>query len=121
MTRQTSIDAYNEIKESGLLSHRRFEVYETLFNIGPATAGEISKAQNKTSNFAKGDNSHARLCELRDLGVVKEIMEVKCTVTGMRVIQWGITDKLPSKPLKPDQIKCPHCKGRGYLKQERLL
>lgn len=96
MTRQTSIDAYQEILSNGLLSDRRFEIYKILYKTGPMTANEISEYM-RGRNYAKGSNAHARLCELRELGVVKEVAEVKCSITGMTVIQWDVTDSLPKK------------------------
>jgi len=41
LSRDTSIEAYRTIKANGLLSKRRLQVYEYLFNHGPATAKEI--------------------------------------------------------------------------------
>ena len=41
-TRQTSIDCYNEIRANGLLSKRRFEVYEALLSSAPCTSSEAA-------------------------------------------------------------------------------
>jgi len=95
MIRRNSIEAYREIQLNGLLSARRFEIYNYLFYSGPATATEISHGlQERNTNNA---NVRARLNELRDMGVVYEVQNVNCPYTGMTVIQWDVTDKLPKK------------------------
>ena len=98
MTRQTSIDCYNQIKAEGLLSNLRFRVYEWLYDNGPATAQEI------TTGLAKGSQDHGsfstRLSELRNQGVVRECGIVISKTTGRKVIEWDVTDNLP-KDIKP--------------------
>lgn len=39
-----------------------------------------------------------RLSELRDRGVVKELGEVKCPISGHQVILWDVTKDLPANP-----------------------
>lgn len=95
--RDTSIEAYHKIKESGVLSERRMEVYDILFNHGPLTATEIF--QYSKLNGVKGyrHNTNSRLYELRDMGVVKEVQTTTCSVTGQTVILWDVTSNLPEK------------------------
>tara|TARA_R110000764_G_scaffold41069_1_gene92031 strand:+ start:207 stop:617 length:411 start_codon:yes stop_codon:yes gene_type:complete len=89
-TRQTSIDCYNEIKEQGLLSNMRFEVYSALLSIGkPSTTREVYETMNVLKQEA------TRFTELRKLGVIYEVQNRKCTITGRTSIEWGLTDKLP--------------------------
>ena len=95
--RQTSIDCYNKIKAQGLLSKRRFEVYEKLLTIAPCTASELQKSMDYNNG---GRDCMKRLSELRDLGTIYEKRERKCNVTGKIVIEWDLTDKLPIKPAK---------------------
>lgn len=102
MTRKTSAAVYNEIETNGLLSERRWNVYKTLYLIGPATAAEISNHDESSFlNPAKGDNSHARLNELKKMGCVDEVGTKKCDITGREVLLFDITDKLPIKIEKP--------------------
>ena len=105
MTRQTSMDAYRKIKSEGLLSKRRLEVYETLFHFGPMTANETFEKLYKKDIGPKNaaSNSAARFSELRDMGVIQEIGERKCSVTGMNVISWDVTSWLPTKIKKPSK------------------
>jgi hypothetical protein len=93
-TRQTSIDSYNQIKAGGLLSKRRLEVYEVLLKIAPCTASELQKSMDYNNG---GRDCMKRVSELRDLGVIYEKRERKCSITGRNVIEWDLTDKLPIK------------------------
>lgn len=91
--RRTSVEAYNKIRESGLLSQRRFEVYDALYRWGPATATELAGMSG-----IKG--AWKRLSELVRLGVAYEVRTRKCQVTGQQVIEFDVTDNMPVKPAK---------------------
>ena len=86
--RHTSRLTYDNIKASGMLSKRRFEVYQTLFFVGPKTAKEIDQCHRKTGAWK-------RLSELRELGVVQEVGTTICPVTKQRVILWDTTNNYP--------------------------
>jgi len=101
-TRQTSIDCYNEIRANGLLSKRRFEVYEALLSSAPCTSSEAIR-NAKTTFGVFGVSS--RFTELRDLGVIYEVRTRECTVTGRNVIEWDLTDRLPIKIKKCNRTK----------------
>lgn len=98
-TRQTSIDCYNQIKSEGLLSKRRLQVYESIFNYAPCTASEVFNDKNLKTNQS------GRFTELRDLGVIYEKGERLCRVTGRNVIEWDLTDKLPVNVKKTIKTK----------------
>jgi hypothetical protein len=100
MARRTSIAAYNEIKESGLLAKRRLEVYDVLFHHGPLTAGELLQLMASRVSKGAASSSWKRLSELRDAGVIEETKERICQVTGMNVIEWDVTDQLPIKRIE---------------------
>ena len=101
-TRQTSIDCYNQIKANGLLSKRRFEVYEALLSSAPCTSSEAIR-NAKTTFGVFGVSS--RFTELRDLGVIYEVRTRECTVTGRNVIEWDLTDRLPLNVKKSNKTK----------------
>ena len=89
-TRQTSIDCYNQIKSEGLLSNMRFRVYSALLAMGkPSTTREVYATMNVIKQEA------TRFTELRKLGVIYEVQNRTCTVTGRTSIEWDLTDKLP--------------------------
>tara|TARA_B110000908_G_scaffold147429_1_gene179128 strand:- start:303 stop:716 length:414 start_codon:yes stop_codon:yes gene_type:complete len=103
-TRQTSIDCYNQIKTDGSLSKMRFEVYSALLSMGkPSTTREVYETMNVLKQEA------TRFTELRKLGVIYEVRNRKCTITGRTSIEWDLTDKLPLnikiyKKTKKDRI-----------------
>jgi hypothetical protein len=96
MPRQTSLEAFNSIKNNGLLSERRMQVYESLFHNGPMSATEIWFKYFKNLNVTQNSIT-PRLSELKRTGVVTEIGIQQCNVTGMNVILWDVTNKLPIK------------------------
>lgn len=111
MIRETSIEAYNEIKENGLLTKLRFQVYDWLFRNGASTQSEIC---NYGFPNTRMDSIKPRIAELNRLGVVSSVGERKCKVTGRNVMIWDITKKLPIKLDKQKREKCKHCNGSGY-------
>lgn len=117
MVRETSVEAYRTIKENGLLSRRRWEAYEALFDCGPATATEVFNHMTPKGKSMVASNVRARLGELRDMGCVKEVGEKVESSTGATVILWDVTRGLPAKYEKPKKKKCPHCRGRGYTEE----
>jgi len=93
ITRQTSIDCYNQIKTEGLLSKMRFKVYEAILKKAPCTSAEVlSTMLSKNSAIT---SSRARFTELRELGVIYEVQNRQCTITGRTSIEWDLTDRLP--------------------------
>jgi hypothetical protein len=99
-TRQTSINCYNQIKAKGLLSKQRFEVYSALVRIGkPSTTREVYATMNVPKQEA------TRFTELRNLGVIYEVRNRKCSITGKTAIEWDLTDKLPIKLEQPSNTK----------------
>ena len=89
-TRQTSIDCYNQIKIDGSLSKMRFKVYSALLSMGkPSTTREVYETMNVIKQEA------TRFTELRKLGVIYEVQNRRCTITGRTSIEWDLTDKLP--------------------------
>ena len=89
-TRQTSIDCFNKIKQEGLLSKRRLEVYEAILKNAPCTTNEALKDVHSGSHGVG-----SRTTELRDAGVIYEKDVRPCKVTGRNVIEWDLTDRLP--------------------------
>jgi hypothetical protein len=95
-TRKTSIDAYYKIKQEGLLSKRRMEVYEALYEFGPLTANELVRHMKRISPESNQTGWNARFSELQRLGVIHEV-GVRCDeISGNQCIVWDVTDQLPS-------------------------
>jgi len=99
MVRDTSIKIYNEIKNNGLLSKRRFQVYEVLFDYGPLTGAQVARIViKKYGSWGYSETIRNRLTELRDWGCVSELDTVVCPISGNSVNLWDVTLKLPKKP-----------------------
>ena len=118
MVRETSIEVFHRIKEDGLLSQRRLEVYSQLFQLGPCTANELFKKTKGTSQVSQA-NIQPRLNELVALGVAREVGTRECQITGNRVLVYDVTAHLPIKFDKVGKHKCPHCKGAGVIEDEQ--
>ena len=100
MTRDTSIDAYREIEENGLLGKRAWEVYQFLSKNGPCTAKHIIVGLMGPTQNSGGYTT--RLSELKKKGVVRETGKVTCEYSGFRVFQWEV---IPGAlPLKQDDF-----------------
>lgn len=101
MARDTSIETYHQIEAEGLLSAMRFRVYSTVFHMGPCTSGEaFSYLQRHGFRDGPLTQSRARFTELRDLGVLQELGERPCSITGRTAILWDVTSKLPAGVLR---------------------
>jgi len=103
MIRQTSIECYNQIKQEGLLSKKRLQVYEAILKLAPCTSGEAFATMTTKENQIS--QSRARFTELRELGVIYERGEKKCSITGRNVIEWDLTDRLPINIKKSNKTK----------------
>lgn len=108
--RATSIQAYQQIRDSGLLSEMRWKVYDYLFNNGPLTANELTKGL--LGAYPKANPSwHKRLSELERCGVAATMGTRVCSVSGNNCTLWDVTAALPMKkpklpktrPLPPQQ------------------
>lgn len=104
MNRKTSIDVYRKIRDSGILSERRWEAYAIVYRHGPLTSNEVFEYSKLKGVPGYRHNTNARMTELRDMGAVEEIGTKCCSVTGEVVILWDVTDKFPVK-LKKEKHK----------------
>jgi hypothetical protein len=110
MVRKTSVEVYRRIEEEGLLSLRRSQVYKVLYEGGPMTGGEVAvKVKAMFGAWGHSETIRNRLTELRDMGCVDEIGEVKCPISGNQVYLYetnnNIPKKLEQKPSKKKQLE----------------
>lgn len=118
MIRETSTEAYHKIKEDGLLSKRRFEVYDYVFNNGPCTSKKAYK--NLCAYKITNPSSYiGRFTELRNSGGLKEVGHEIDADSGMRCILWDVTKNIPVKADKKLETKCPHCNGKGKISTQQ--
>jgi len=93
MVRDTSIDAYYSIKHSGKVSKLQKYFYTLLFDNGPCTARHlfdigVTRGKNTASPNL---NIHARIFELKKMGLVKEVGAVICPKTLKKVTLYDVT------------------------------
>ena len=93
--RETSIEAYHKIKETGLLTRLRWVVYDYLFHNGPKTQRQA--VQDLSNSFESNGTFSSRFAELKRMGAVKEVGKIKCDFTGKNVYLWDVTKELPKK------------------------
>lgn len=98
MIRKTSIETYKAIKESGALSNKKMMVYEYLYNNGPLTGGELQVA---LGGSGVSESIRNRITELVRAGVVYEVKETICPITGRKVMLFDVTNKMPEKYENP--------------------
>ena len=106
MTQRTSIETYYEIKNSGLLSEKRWKVYDIFYqNNRPLTGAEVSQIYK--SNYPSSQHSETirnRITELKEMGLLAEFEIVDCTFTGRRVYTFVTTNNLPEKLEKKETL-----------------
>lgn len=99
VVRDTSLQAYRDIIDSGRIGEVQKMVYEGLYKFGPCTSSELYEHMSTGQNV-QHSNIRARLGELRDMGAVKEGNKRKCAVTSKTVLTWDVTMQIPSKQCK---------------------
>jgi hypothetical protein len=111
--RSTSIEAYLQIQEEGLLAKTRLAVYQWLYHNGPATARQVEYGMDNI-------HAHKRLPELRNSGVVQETGKGVCPITGRRAIVWDVTANLPTKEKEDawEVVICPACSRPHFASVE---
>ena len=91
--RETSLEAWKFLVESGHLGTRQREVYAALYEIGPAIANDCFRhITEQTGNLF--ENCHSRFTELREHGLAVEIGKEVDPVTGRKAALWDVTDRV---------------------------
>jgi hypothetical protein len=97
-TRKTSIEAYRNLVERGVLSEKNSVVYKHLFTNGQTT-------QKKTERFFN-DRTYTlrpRFAQLEKMGLIEPVGEEKCDETGKKNIVWDVTDRVYPLEVKPSE------------------
>jgi hypothetical protein len=94
---RTSIETYKQITQEGLLTGLRSAVYQTLYNNGPLTQGELWK---KYFFHRQRHDICPRFAELEARGVIACVDERPCKVTGRVARVYQTTNQLPQEPPK---------------------
>lgn len=85
-SRPTSAQALREAEANGKLNGKRYEVALAFTTYGPGTSAEVLQAAglDRNRNLAR-----ARVTELANAGMLKEIETRRCTVTKRQAIVWS--------------------------------
>lgn len=83
----TSLKAYYDIKASGELNRRQYQVLENLRYLREATNTEVSVEACLPINRVT-----PRMFELRKSGLVVEAPQRKCRITGKMCKTWKVAD-----------------------------
>ena len=97
MVRQTSIDAYNRIRNSSFLSERKKRIVEIfLKNRQGLTASEVVELYaSKYPLNRRSEGIRNRIGELVQQGVLREGKKVPCPYTGNKVTKFYLTKNEP--------------------------
>ena len=125
MTRETSIEAYQEIEADGSLSDKRLRAYYFVVHNPHRTAGELLKHYQKHYSDLLSRNDLASLLSyLRRIGVIAESGTRECSVSGKSNIIWISTEKKPmklEKNIHEEVIKINKSLKKLELRKEKLL
>ena len=98
MVRDTSKEIYNKIVSNGLLSKKRLQIYDIIYNLGSMTGSQVAQIYKENYNASQHSESiRNRITELTQQGVVKEVKTGDCPITGKKVLWFDVTSKLPVK------------------------
>jgi hypothetical protein len=87
--RDTSVRAFYNAVAAGKITTRRAQVWATLSAIGVSTTNEVHHHMRRVQKIAVDRVSVTpRFAELRDLGLIREVTERPCSVTGEICITW---------------------------------
>lgn len=111
MIRETSVLAYQDLKDSGKLGESQQRVFETLCKYPDATANEITAIILADDGFSYTTNNiRSRFAELRNLGLVFNPPGKRtCMVNGRKCLTWAVG--------RDEQwLSRPHCPECGALR-----
>lgn len=99
MIRDTSIESYKQVVNSGYLSSQLIRSFDIIFRYGPLTSREAHKhfigIHDGTDNL---NLFRSKLSMLQDMGVIYTVDKVKCPETHKTVYRFDVTGNLPVKP-----------------------
>lgn len=103
--RKTSVEAYRKIKQDGLLSQRKEQVYELVYEHGPISGNELIYYADKKYRFINSGIFVTRLSELERVGAIEVVGEKIDPKTGRQVLLWDVTGKLPHVPKPKSRLE----------------
>lgn len=108
--RETSVEAYHHVVQSGVLGRAQEKVYRILFEHGPMSGADLAAYGGITPS---GSTLFKRVSELERLGVVRSIGSRKNAKTGRFETLWGVTTEMARRvPRSP--------KSRGTVHENEM-
>lgn len=106
--RDSSITAFYNSLDEGVITKRKQQVYTSLQSIGRATMNEAIEVVQQHYP-AKGQSLRPRFSELRDEGFIREVDTRECRITHQVCIVWECVPRDEWQP--PNLVKrvCPYC------------
>lgn len=99
MVQITSVQTYNAICKSGLISAKRMKVFDIFYKnpqgLTGAEVSEIYRSENPTSQHS--ETIRNRITELFQMGVIAEVGVVVCRFSKRNVMKWSCIDSMPIK------------------------
>ncbi len=117
VVRDTSLECFYEILQSGLIGERESLVLKFIMNNPRLTDSEIYLRMG----YKNPNAIRPRRRSLVQYGLIKESGKRICSVSKMRVYCWVVDKEITMTKFKEKKsnsktrVKCPMCKGEGYL------
>jgi DNA-binding Lrp family transcriptional regulator len=89
MIRETSIEAYEYLVDSGTLAEMNRIVYKHLWHHGPTTQKKTERYYNDRTYTLR-----PRFAQLEKMGLIKSIGSEPCEETGRKNLLWDVTDRV---------------------------
>jgi len=108
--RETSVQAFYNALDAGIIETRRAQVWAGLQSLGVATANEVFEylKEQRRLGLRYDSNTCARFTELRDLGLIREVGQRPCRVTGQTCITWAVVPSSEYAGMAAVH-RCPQC------------
>jgi len=99
MIKHTSLEAYRKVKESGILSKQREQVFEWFCEFAPCTINElINRVGDRHKPLFREPNHINKIpCQLQKHKVIEPYTSRNCRVTGNLSEVWRLTGNDPVK------------------------
>ena len=116
--RQTSLEAYKYILDSGILKKQKLKLFQILFRRYTACNSDLTAGELQVSYFPEisRNNIATRLSELVKLGIAKESITRTCSVSGRKCHTYTVTNEKPVKAKKKKSLKTENDRLRKALK-----
>ncbi len=117
VVRDTSLECFYEILQSGLIGERESLVLKFIMENKNLTDSEIYKRMG----YENPNAIRPRRRSLVQYGLIKDNGKRVCSVTGKSCYIWIVDNDITVEKFKvkkgnsKTRVKCPMCKGEGYL------